>query len=133
MAMLAPAQEVVLHVVFSRPVGKGPAQRAPNGATFPVRYREIRNRLASIVAQTGKTRRKTPARLELPALGRAAIEGEDPALARLGGLKGDLQAVTEQATGTDSTAVMMTSDHTPSAVRERRAGMLFLVRSPPCP
>jgi hypothetical protein len=86
----------MLHAVFRRPVGEGPEQWPPDRAALPVRYRKIRNRLAGIVAQPGEACRKTPARLELPALGRAAIEGEDPALAGLGGVEGDLQAVTEE-------------------------------------
>jgi hypothetical protein len=98
MAALAPAQEVVLHTVFRRPIGEGPEQWAPDGAALPVRYREIRDRLAGIVAQTSEARRQTPARLELPTLGGTSVEGKDPALARLGGMKSDLQAVTEQAT-----------------------------------
>ena len=56
------------------------------------------------MAQAGETRRQSPARLQLPALGGAAVQGEDPPLARLGGVEGDLQSVTEQTAG--ATVVM---------------------------
>ena len=51
------------------------------------------------MAQPGESRGQAPARLQLPALGGAAVEGEDPALARLGGVEGDLQAVAEETPG----------------------------------
>ena len=47
----------------------------------------------------GESRGQAPAGLQLPALGRAAIEGEDLPLARLRGVEGDLQAVAEQPPG----------------------------------
>ena len=99
-AALAPAQEVVIHAVGRGPVGEGVEQRAPAGAPLAVRHREIRDRLADVVAQAGESRGQPPARLQLPALGGAAVEGEDAALARLGGVEGDLQAVAEEAAGT---------------------------------
>ncbi len=51
------------------------------------------------MAQAGEARRQAPARLQLPALGGAAVQGEDPPLARLGGVEGDLQPVAEQTAG----------------------------------
>ncbi len=99
MAALAPAQEVVLHGAGRRPVGEGFEQGTPAGAARAVGHREVRDRLAGVVAQPGESRRQAPARLQLAALGGAAVEGEDPALARLGGLERDLQSVAEQTAG----------------------------------
>ena len=99
MTTLAPAQEVVIHAVGRRPVGEGFEQRAPAGAPRAVGHREVRDRLAGVVAQPGESGGQAPAWLQLPALGGAAVEGEDPALARLRGVEGDLQAVAEEPAG----------------------------------
>ena len=104
MAALAPAEKVVLNAMSRRPVGEGAEQRTPGGAAFAVGYRQIRDRLTDIVAQPGESRGQAPARLQLPALGGAAVEGEDAALTRLGRVEGDLEPVAEE---TACTAVVM--------------------------
>jgi len=52
------------------------------------------------VAQTRESGGQAPTGLELPTLGGTAVQGEDAALARLGGVKRDLQAVAEETPGT---------------------------------
>ena len=97
MAALAPAEEIVLHPIGGCPVGEGLEQGAPGGPALAVRHRQVRDRLADVVTQPGESCRQAPARLQLPALGGAAVQGEDPPLARLGGVEGDLQPVAEEA------------------------------------
>ena len=84
------------HAVPCRPVGEGLQERPPGGLPRPVGDGEVRDRLAEVVAESRKTRRQMPARLQGTAFARAAIEREDQPLARPCGVKGDLQAVAEE-------------------------------------